>query len=141
MSLESAFVEFVIVCEPLTALVGSRIYEEILPQKASYPAITYQIVSEIRDAYSMDGANGQVESRLQVNCYASSGVERRQLADLMRNAIDGFKGQWNGTEIQSVFVDDAGSNFDASPGNEQSRVWGWRFDFLVTHVELVPRFT
>jgi len=140
MSLEAAFVAHVQACERLTALVGTRVYEEIMPQKEVYPAIVYQIIGGDRPSYSLDGANGQVESRLQVTCYGANGPARRQLADTFRQAIDGFKGTWNGTEIQSVFIDDEGSAFDASAGNEASRTWGWRFDLLVTHVELVPKF-
>lgn len=141
MSLEQAFVAYASSQERLTALVGTRIYEEIAEQDTPLPYITYHIVSEQRDAYSLDGANGQVESRLQVNLWAATGVKRRQLVDTFRHTLDGFKGQWNGTEIQSMFVDDDGSAFEASAGNEQSRSWGWRFDLLVTHEETVPRFS
>jgi len=141
MSLEAAFVAHVNDCEALTSFVGSRVYEEIAEQDSALPYITYQIVSSNRDAYSLDGANGQVESRLQVSCWAASGVKRRQLADTLRMAVDGYRGFWNGTEIQSVFIDADEAAFEASAENEQSRAWGWRFDLLITHVENVPRFS
>jgi hypothetical protein len=140
MSLEAAFVEFVKGSEPLNTLVSGRVYEEIMPQKEVYPAIVYQIVGGDRPSYSLDGANGQVENRLQVTCYATSGILRRALADTFRKAIDGYRGQWGGTEIQSVFIDEEGSAFEPSTGNEAARSWGWRFDLLISHVEVVPRF-
>lgn len=140
MSLEAAFVAHVGSCERLTALVGTRVYEEVAEQDAAMPYIVYQIIGGDRPSYSFDGANGQVENRLQVNLWAASGVKRRALADTFRNALDGFRGTWAGTEIQSVFVEDEGTAFEASAGNEQSRSWGWRFDLLITHVETVPRF-
>lgn len=141
MSLETAFFGYVSTHERLAALVGTRVYEEIAPQDAPVPHLVYQIIGGNRPAYSLQGANGQVENRLEVRCYAANGVARRALADTFRQAIDGFRGSWSGTEIQSVFIDDEGSAFEASPGNEASRVWGWRFDLLITHVETVPTFT
>lgn len=141
MSIEAAFFSFLSSNSAVAALVGTRIYEEIAPQKEARALIVYQVISETRDAYSLQGANGQVETRLQVKCYAESAVARRVLKDAVRMALDGYKGFWSGTEIQSVFFDDAGSAFEEPAGNEAARVWGWRYDLLITHVETVPTFT
>lgn len=141
MSIEAAFYSYLSTTSTVAALVGTRIYEEIMPQKETRAAIVYQIISETRDAYSLQGANGQVETRLQVKCYAETAIARRVLKDTVRMALDGFKGQWNGTEMQSVFFDDSGSAFEEPAGNEAARVWGWRYDLLITHVETVPTFT
>lgn len=141
MSIEAAFYSYLSTNSTVTALVGTRIYEGIVPQKETRAAIVYQIISETRDAYSLQGANGQVETRLQVKCYAASNVATRTLADTVRMAVDGYKGFWSGTEIQSVFIDSSEPADEYSPGNEAARVWGWRYDLLITHVETVPTFT
>lgn len=143
MSLEAAFYAYVTAQSSVTDIVGDRVYQDVMPQTETYPAIVYSLISENRSesGYSLTGANGQVESRLQVTCYSNTRPKvARQLYDALRMRLNGFKGLWGGTEIQSCFIDSAESTVDQQPGNAQARVYGYSVDLLITHVESVPTF-
>jgi hypothetical protein len=53
----------------VAALVGTRIYPLILPQKCPLPAVTYQRISGGK-VFSCSGYSGLEGSRIQVDCWA-----------------------------------------------------------------------
>jgi len=76
----------------IAALVGTRVYPDRLPEKVTYPAISYVApVSEDGSLYrTHDGAGGRKVSRVQFNCYAATGGGAAALADQVRLAWDGW---------------------------------------------------
>ena len=121
----------------VVALASTRIYEDIVPQNASYPAITYSLISE-EHGYTLNNTNRQVTNRIQVSCWATSGVVRRQLGDAIADALDGYRGTSNGKVIQSCFIDNVTNVYEASAGNEAQRLYGKHIDFEITHVIETP---
>lgn len=134
-SLEAWLFSFLCADADVAELVGTRIYEGIVPQGESYPAISYSVISGTRDAESLDGVDGQVTNRLQINCYATSGVKRRQLADAVREAMNGLKSEDNDKEIQDCWLENEINREEPMPGNEAQRLYGRILDFEITHVE------
>jgi hypothetical protein len=137
MSLEAAFYAYVTANAGLSAIVGDRVYQDLMPQKEVYPAIVYSLISENRtDGMSLRGPNGHVESRLQVTCWSDVRPQSaRALYDALRLAVHGYKGTWDGTTIQQCEVDSVESVVDAQPENNKARLYGYRADLLVWHVE------
>ena len=78
----------------VSSLVGTRIYQLLLQQGVTYPAIRVQLISEPRD-YHLRGADGSVRSRVQIDAYAqaTSGVDpydvAGDIADAVREALTG----------------------------------------------------
>jgi hypothetical protein len=137
-SIEAAFVAYITAQSTVTDLVGTRVYQDLMPQKAAYPAIVYSLVGEARDdGYSFGTtANGQVEARLQVAAWATTSVAARAVHDAVRRLVNGFKGTWGENTIQSVFIDSTESAVDVEPGNDAARLFGYRTDLLVTFEQL-----
>jgi len=118
----------------ITDLVGDRIYSQVREQEDGLPAITYQVITGVRD-HDMSGPNGLVEGRVQINCFAETILGSRQLAAVVRGALSGFKGGAAGVEIECMLLDDQGDLPAIAPGNEAMDVYAQMMDFYVLYKE------
>lgn len=121
----------------VTALVGDRIYEGVVPQEQAYPAISFNEIDEI-SSYTLTDTVRQVESRVQVSVWATSGVERRQVSEAVKYALDGYRGRSHGKAVQSCFILNNVNVTDLSPGNEPRKLYGKHIDFEITHLTRKP---
>lgn len=73
----------------LTALVGSRIYPQFLPQDPTLPAIVLSVISDVPVQPSFTGSHATTlrEARLQVDAYATKYLDAHQVADAVDAAI------------------------------------------------------
>ena len=78
--------EYLLNLPALQALVGSRIYPLMLPQRATLPAIRYQRISTLQEA-AHDGP-GPRESRWQFSVHAGSYASADGAARALRAALD-----------------------------------------------------
>lgn len=112
---------------------GSRIYPVKLPQGIILASIVYQRISGQGDNH-MQGASGLSRPRLQIDCYAPSAMAAAQLADLVKERIDGFRGEIeyadtspaNSVKVQGVFFDNESDDYDAA-----AVLYRTRRDYLV----------
>ena len=74
------------------AVGGNRVYPTLLPQGITAPSIVYQRISGFGDMAS-GGPTGLDRPRFQITAWAQSADSSSHLADLVRDQIDGFKGQ------------------------------------------------
>lgn len=82
----STFVELVraelMAASSVTDLVGSRIYPKTAPQGTPTPYITISVVTDVpANSFTGRPANLLVTARVQVDCYSSSYLEARRVAD------------------------------------------------------------
>ena len=71
----------------ITDIVEDRIYPLFRPQSDPLPALVYQRVSTVPEN-SLDGFSGLDAVRLQFSCYAKTLIEAKELAVLLRAALD-----------------------------------------------------
>lgn len=71
--------------------VAGRIYPVLLPQNPTYPAITYRLISDPRE-YSLDGADGLVEARYQIEAWAKLESQVDAIVEVIRLAMNAFVG-------------------------------------------------
>lgn len=79
----------------ITNLVGSRIYENVAPQKAPTPHLTYNQVGGER-VHSLSGASGLNRAVFNVHSWAVKPLEAKNLSDAVRLVLDGFRGTMGG---------------------------------------------
>jgi len=115
----------------ITALVGTRIYPQLLPQAPMFPAISYQVVSGFRET-AMDGPAGVNRARLQFDCWASTYLQAEAVANAVRVAIDGFKGSIGSPArvLQSVFFAGERDLYEPDPPAFRRSA-----DYLITYQE------
>jgi hypothetical protein len=71
----------------VSALVSTRIYPLRLPQHPTYPALTYQRISNS----GQDGTSNRKESRWQINCWATTHLAAVSLSA----AVKAFAEEWH----------------------------------------------
>lgn len=71
----------------VSGLVANRIYALVSPPGAPVPLITYQRISAI-PINSLRGASGVVQARIQVDCWAATYEQAKDLAQAVRAALD-----------------------------------------------------
>ena len=140
MTIEAWLVDYLTSDATVRGIVGTRIFEEIVPNDQIYPAITYTIIGGDKEAMSMLNPNGQITNRMQVSVWATTGVARRTLADAVSLRMDGYRGNWKGKEIQGVFPEGEINAFEPAATNETQRLYGKHLDFEITHVVNVQQF-
>lgn len=120
----------------VTSLVSQRIYQGRLPQNATIPAATMAINSESY-THALSGLAGPVDTRIQIECYASTAESARAVADaIIWSGIDEIKGTYSGLDIRSVMVEDGRREFeddDTSGGDDQRHVC--TFDLMVNFLK------
>ena len=78
---------------PVTTFVGNRIWNDKLPLNATYPAITFDTVTNLRPL-SHGGVTGLSQLHAQINCWAASKLQAKRLAQAVRQALHGISGTW-----------------------------------------------
>ena len=135
MSLQAFIFSLLSTDVTVSAIAGTRVYEGVIPQGAAYPAISYSMISRDGEADSLDGPDESVVRRVQVNCYATTGVSRQSLADAVREAMNGIAGNYSGVTIQETWLENEQDQDEPMPGNERQRLYGRIMDFQIAHVE------
>ncbi len=112
----------------------SRIYPVLLPQGIKLASIVYTRISGAGD-YKMEGVTGYSRPRYQIAAWAPTNDVAVTLANLIKDAIDGYSGVWgsgaNAVAIQGVFCADQREMYD-----DIVQMHGAMRDYLIHHGEL-----
>ena len=85
----------------VTTLVSTRIYRMILPQNATLPAITFDLIgADVESAMGAD--HSLVAKTLQVDSWATSHATARSVMDAARAALQRYHGTQSTTVIQTI---------------------------------------
>lgn len=119
----------------LTALVGSgsaaRIYPELLPQSPTMPAVTYQMISNVREERHR-GQTGDARPRFQFTCWAATALSAAAVATQVRLAVMGMTGTVASVVIKGVW--NAGETRGYEP--DTARYFA-SIDLFISHLEAV----
>lgn len=114
----------------VSAIVGARIYFVRLPDKATLPAITIQRVSGARlTAHS--GRTKHASPIFQVNCWGKTYKAAKELAKVLQQELEGFKGTMGSTDVQATML--IGDRDDFHPEVDDYRAI---LEFRIWHTEL-----
>jgi hypothetical protein len=91
----------------LTAVIGTRLYPNALPQDTDYPAVTWQLI-DAEHTHSLNGVDGLVLARVQIDCFASGGPDGtsstpygdvQDLAEIVRKRMSAWRGTSGGVVV------------------------------------------
>lgn len=101
----------------INTVVGNRIYPSVLPQEPVLPAIVYSNIGGVPIA--LQNAKPVLErTRFQIDCYALSAREAKNLANEVRQSLESYVGAMGLLNVQAVFVIEHGmSDFDDVPND------------------------
>ena len=119
----------------ITDLISTRIWCDVFPQAATFPAVIYRQISAVHD-HKIDGLAGAVESRITYEALATTRTVSRSIIDAIISELDGLRGTYTGVDILSITVDAGPEHYTEPP---EDRTDNHRYittiDFLVYHRE------
>lgn len=89
----------------LAALIGTRVYPSLLPQNATYPAVSYRRVSSERPPVMGDDT-GIVRARFQFDVWATSYSGMIAVKELVREAMQRYSGTATVTILETFILMD-----------------------------------
>jgi hypothetical protein len=113
----------------VAALVGTRIYPLLLPQSATYPALTYSRVSGPR-LDDLDGDAGLAHPAFQVTAWAPTYKAAKETAAAVRLALRGYRGPMGAADVADVRMI---GDFDLY--DQEAKVFHVAADFEIWHAE------
>jgi len=111
-------------------LVAARVYPLILPQPATFPAVTYQRISG-EWGITMDGAHNYAEERFQINTWATSYEGARELADAVWRELDNHSGTTGSIYVHCIHFEDEGDLLDMTDDIIGTRKYAKRQDYRI----------
>ena len=131
--IEMALVEFLNGVPEVAALVGGRIYPDVLPEGVVYPAVEFQRISTQRER-SLGTRSGLAHPRFQLTVWAETRLETLNVARALQAALDGASGDWP-FDGGSVAVDDVELVDERGLYEVAPRTFGEQLDFVIHHAE------
>ena len=104
MSLSSALVAIKSANSALNTLIGDRFNPNIRPQESASPSVRYTVISKT-NANAMSPVIVNYRARVQMDCYASTSVNRSSLRSAVVTAFYGYAGVIGGETIRSILID------------------------------------
>lgn len=109
----------------LSALVGSRIYPNIIPQNSTYPCIIYGRVAA-EHFHCMEGSSGLVAETYQIDIFATSKSSAEAIAEQVRLALQGYRGTSAGVAVNGVLLTDTRDDY-----SDVARLFNVSHDFKI----------
>jgi hypothetical protein len=100
------------------ALVGTRIYPDILPQPPTFPAIVYFRASAAQEGLTQDRSVGPTLPRIQIDSWAESRSKTDQLYEAVKSCLHGSN--WTTTDGDRVHLVAHESDNDAGITPEEA---------------------
>lgn len=87
----------------VTAIAGTRIHHNIVPQDASRPYVWLRRVAE-NEELTMDGVGELVETDFDVECWAEDNSTVDSLANAVKGRLHGVRGTVSTATVGGIFV-------------------------------------
>jgi hypothetical protein len=112
---DEAFVDYLLGCPGIAALVGTRIHPDYFPQSEQLPAMAYTLEDD-SSQQTLQGPSGMREAIYQINIWADTRREVMAVTREVRLALDGYRGAFKGIPILGSFLDSLGRERDSDTG-------------------------
>lgn len=103
MALEAALYTRLTAHAGTSAIVSTRVYPNVLPQRATLPAVTYRRISTNRPP-AMGADSGVAEVRMQVDSWADSYSGVKALQAQVRSALQRYNATVGSEVILDAFI-------------------------------------
>ena len=127
MTIETGLRTHLLADGPVAALVVTRVYPLKLPQSPTYPALTYEIISDIPHR-ALAGDSDLERIRVRIHCWAATYTGAVDLAGKVRTAVADFSGTMGTTEVPSVKFETWNDLFEDVP-----EVYRRVVDLIIAH--------
>jgi len=134
--IEKALFTHITTDSTITALMGTRLFPNKIPQGQPLPAAEYKQEAGKRE-HMMSGPAGMVDSQYTITCYGSTYAAAKELAEAVRKRLDGFRGVVEGITIDVMMLIDELDKPEFKPGTDILNRYGKELTFVVWFKESV----
>ncbi len=131
MHIEDAVLAYLKSYAGLTALVGSRIYPEEVPETEKLPAVTYILVSS-EFVHTLDGKATLERPVYQYTAYADTKAAARAVAAQISLALSDYHGTLSGVVVQKIELQNEMSTLISS-GDGTVKTYTHDLEFEITY--------
>lgn len=129
--MEEAIIALLLANDGVIQIVANRLTPGVRPQRGVLPCLVFNKIDGGQDV-THAGANGQTDSRVQIDSYAATYAEAKAAARAVRLALNGYRGtvtvKGGAIPLQGVFLD---SDRDLFEGEDPDKVFRVSQDFKV----------
>lgn len=127
--LEAAIYTRLAAYEGLTALTSTRIYPLVLPQKPTYPTVTYQRMDGERES-GMTAEHGMAHPHIQIDSWGKTYASAKAVATQVRGALQRWGDADASPAVLDCFLESDEDDYEPDTG-----VYRVRQDWLIWHRE------
>lgn len=118
--IKAALYQYLIADAGLAALIGDRVYPQLIPQRAwngahVQPCAVYQRVGITRDVRYC-GTSGLARSAFQIDAYATEYENADAVARAIKSALIDFRGAMTDVHVHAVMLEVEFDQLDPEPG-------------------------
>lgn len=95
---------------PLTAVVGTRIAVNAVPEGSGYPCVVF--AARVESQLTLSGDLDELEGSASIQCWAGDPAGARTLADHVRDAVDAVDPQYGAVVQSEMTIFDADLGLD-----------------------------
>lgn len=117
MTIEAGLYSALVGNSSINSIVSGRVYAMRLPQDPTFPAITYQRISNARGRALSALANNYSRASIQVDSWASSYSEIKQLSEAVRGLLEDYVGTMGAHTVKSARYLGERDDFDPELSN------------------------
>ena len=113
----------------LSALVGTKIYPQVIQQDTTLPAVTYNLISKNRRQSTIGGNYGLVSPIYEFRCYATTYSQAKNIGEQIKSALLNYSGAIGSYTVQGCFYV---SEFDGYDSETKEFYVSQEFEFYYT---------
>jgi hypothetical protein len=113
MAIEAALYSYLTNHAAVKALIGSRLYPNVVPQDTTLPAVAYQVITATR-SYHHQGQSAIATPRIQFTVEAASYSSANAVAAALRQALSGYRGYVGSVEICGAYLENEFDGYNLS---------------------------
>jgi hypothetical protein len=116
----------------LSALIGTRLYPVVLPENATYPAISYRRIDAPNVAQTHEATPaGLARPRFQFDCWGTTATSAKAVGEQCRLALEGHQNKAADPRIDGVIMADRRDG----PRDPDNNLYRDSLDFFIWHSE------
>lgn len=137
MHIEIELRKYLIAQSGISDIVGSKVHPEVLPTAGQYPQVTYHVISR-KHLHNLDGGAGATIDRIQIDCWSYDYSVMLDLADAIRDKLDGFRGAMGDAYVLDVKLDQETDLHELPDDGTDNVLYHRACDYIVFSREAVP---
>ena len=116
----------------ITAIVGAKLFNDVLGQETTVPAIVVEEISNVSHE-AIDGDVCLEQTRLRIKSYSDLSTQAATLRDLAKDRVKGLQGTIEGVLVMGSGFSGKGNGVDEPVGGDDEwRRFKW-LDVVISH--------